>query len=625
MNRRLSVVLAFLAAASLPLSISAQQTAVPLGSSAAPYGYYEYLPLGYDDASTEEWPVVIFLHGSDERGNGTTELSEVLVNGLPKNVNSGTQYPFLLISPQSPSTSGSWSVSNLDTLVQFIKSNYHVDEDRIYLTGLSMGGIGTWNYAKTHPEELAAIWPMCAAPSGTPAGAQLVNVPTWAFHTWGDNGHSAANTAYTVRWVDSIAQALGATGSLIDNYPGTYTGPPGPGNTSDKDRTASFSDATNTWTWKDGVSQVAGSHPTITLYRDTSHNCWTRTYNNSAPMKWLLGQTRHGAGNKAPTVTVTAPANNATFTDPVSVTITAQVTDSDGSISRVEFYAGSQLLGTDNTAPHQLVWSNPPAGTHWITVKATDNDGAATAALAKITVNINAPAALFQQDFQSSTAVSSYVNATSPNSGQFNDISAEADGGTWSIQQERLQLVREGSGTTETNDAGITRSTDFSSSPSVLHVTFDLGVTAWTVSQFQSNALLLSVGNVSSLIEYGSGGVAANFFQTLSVNGEGPGQFSFSTAGVESAHFDTDGALHQVELFLNKSGAAASYRAPDGTLRSLRSNGVALWVDSTAVVVDAAATNGSSSALTDMRLRWGSAENATWTLDNFVVQDSFPQ
>ncbi|HVR95734.1 MAG TPA: Ig-like domain-containing protein [Thermoanaerobaculia bacterium] len=624
MNRRLSVLLVFLVAASLPLSISAQQTAVPLGSSAAPYGYYEYLPLGYDDASTDEWPVVIFLHGSGERGNGTSELSKVLAQGLPQNVNSGTQYPFLLVSPQSPSTVGSWNVSNLDTMVQFIKSNYHVDEDRIYLTGLSMGGIGTWNYAKTNPEELAAIWPTCGAPGGTPAGAQLVNVPTWAFHCWGDT-QSGASTANTVQWINSIAQALGATGSVIDNYPGAYTGPPGPGNTSDKDRTASFNDATNTWTWNDGVSQVAGSHPTLTLYRDTSHNCWTRTYNNSTPMKWLLAQIRHGAANKAPTVTITAPANNATFTDPVSVTITAQVADSDGSISRVELYAGSQSLGTDNSAPHQLVWSNPPAGTHWITVKATDNDGDVTAALAKITVNINSPAALFQQDFQSSTSVSSYVNATSPNGGQFNDISAEADGGTWSIQQGRLQLVREGSGTTDINDAGITRSTDFSSSPAVLHVTFDLGVTAWTASQFQSNALLLSVGNVSSFIEYGGGGVAANFFQTLSVNGEGPGQFSFSTAGVESSHFNTDGALHQVELFLNKSGAAASYRAPDGTLKSLRSNGVALWVDSTAVVVDAAATNGSSSALTDMRLRWANPEDATWTLDNFVVQDSFPQ
>jgi hypothetical protein len=228
--------------------------------------------------------------------------------------------------------------------------------------------------------------------------------------------------------------------------------------------------------------------------------------------------------------------------------------------------------------------------------------------------------ALFQQDFQNCDALTS----PTPSSGQFNDISAKADGGTWSCQAGRLQLVREGSGTTE-NDAGITRHTDFPGPPSVLHITFDLGASAWTASQFQTNALMVHVGRVDGFIEYGSGGAAVNTFQVLSVNGEGPGKFSFATAGVESAHFNTDGAMHRVALFLNKSGAAASYRAPDGTLRSLQANGVALWVGSSPVVVDVAASNGSSSTLTDFRFRWSLPENATWQLDNLVIRDSFPQ
>jgi hypothetical protein len=116
-----------------------------------------------------------------------------------------------------------------------------------------------------------------------------------------------------------------------------------------------------------------------------------------------------------------------------------------------------------------------------------------------------------------------------------------------------------------------------------------------------------------------------NNFQTVSVSGEGPGRYGFRVADGSSALLNADGTPRRVALFYNKSGAAALYRAPDDTLRSLRSNGVALWVDSAPVVVDAAATNGSSSALTDLRLQWLHSDNATWTLDNWVIRSYFPQ
>jgi hypothetical protein len=223
---------------------------------------------------------------------------------------------------------------------------------------------------------------------------------------------------------------------------------------------------------------------------------------------------------------------------------------------------------------------------------------------------------LCQQNFDGSAAVSPGPC--------FDDISAEVDGGTWSIQSGRLQLVREGSGTAD-NDAGITRYTDFPGPPSLLHVTFDLGASAWTISQWQTGAIWLSVGNFSAFSDYGNGEATNNVFQSLAVSGKGPGVYGFSAAGVESAQLAADGTLHRASLFLNKSGAAANYRAPDGSLRTLRSNGVAFWVDSTPVVIDAAAANGSSSALTDLRLRWSNSENATWTFDNWVIRSSFPQ
>jgi poly(3-hydroxybutyrate) depolymerase len=620
---RLVVALACLVALAFPLASAAQQTAVPLGTTTAPYGFYQYLPFGYDSGSPDEWPVIIFLHGLGETGDGTSQLSDVLVHGIPKNINNGTQYPFVAISPQSP---GQWSVSNLDALVQYIKNTYQVDDDRIFLTGLSMGGLGTWNYARTNPEELAAILPMCASQT-TIDGSKLVNVPTWVFHSWGDTYNNATSSAYSVQWVNSIAGARMGTGptDVMANYPGTYSGPPGPDQTSDKDRTASFNATTGAWTWQDGVVRATGSHPTLTLYSNTSHDCWTRTYNNATPLNWLLSNTRFGAANKAPTVSITAPSNNATINDPTSITITATVADSDGTLASVEFFAGNQLLGTDNSSPHQFVWSNPPAGTHWITVKATDNDGDVTAALVKITVAFpGGGATVFQQSFGSSTSVSTYVNATAPSSGQLNDISAKLDGGAWSIQGGRLQLVREGSTTTE-NDAGLTRHTDFSGAPTLLHVVFDLGISGWTTSTSQTGAMVFSVGRYGGIVDYNSGGVSADAFHSLSVKGEGSGKYSLSVSSIKSPFLNTDGTLHKVALFLNQSAAAETYRAPDGTLRSLRANGVAFWIDTSPVEIDAPAANGSSSALTDFRMRWPTADNATWTLDNFVIRDSFPQ
>lgn len=94
------------------------------------------------------------------------------------------------------------------------------------------------------------------------------------------------------------------------------------------------------------------------------------------------------AGNKPPVVNITSPANNATFTAPATVNIQAAASDSDGVITRVAFYQGSTLLGTDSVAPYTWTWSNVAAGTYSLTARATDNGGATTiSAAVNITVN----------------------------------------------------------------------------------------------------------------------------------------------------------------------------------------------------------------------------------------------
>ncbi|MFN6946841.1 MAG: DUF6055 domain-containing protein, partial [Cytophagaceae bacterium] len=94
--------------------------------------------------------------------------------------------------------------------------------------------------------------------------------------------------------------------------------------------------------------------------------------------------------NQAPTVSLTAPANNASYTAPASITITANASDSDGSVAKVEFFNGSSKLGEDLTSPYSFTWNNVAAGTYTITAKATDNQGAETTSAPR-TVVVNAP------------------------------------------------------------------------------------------------------------------------------------------------------------------------------------------------------------------------------------------
>jgi regulation of enolase protein 1 (concanavalin A-like superfamily) len=89
------------------------------------------------------------------------------------------------------------------------------------------------------------------------------------------------------------------------------------------------------------------------------------------------------AANQPPNVALTAPANGATFTAPANITISATVSDTDGTIARVEFYQGSTLIAADTTSPYSITWSNVPAGTYSLTARATDDDGATTTSAAR--------------------------------------------------------------------------------------------------------------------------------------------------------------------------------------------------------------------------------------------------
>ncbi|KAF1706594.1 chitinase [Pseudoxanthomonas sacheonensis] len=101
-----------------------------------------------------------------------------------------------------------------------------------------------------------------------------------------------------------------------------------------------------------------------------------------------LGTCSTGGTNQSPTVSLTSPANNATYTAGASITVSANAADSDGTVAQVQFFRGTTSLGVDTSSPYSVSWSNVAAGNYAIKAVATDNAGATgTSALANITVN----------------------------------------------------------------------------------------------------------------------------------------------------------------------------------------------------------------------------------------------
>lgn len=140
--------------------------------------YLLYLPPDYE--AHDSWPLILFLHGRGERGDN---LELVKKHGLPKKLESGESLPFVIISPQCPA--GSYWTEELDALnalLDDVLANLKVDARRVYLTGLSMGGSGTWYLAARYPQRFAAIVPICGVGNRIAAQERLQYMPVWVFH-----------------------------------------------------------------------------------------------------------------------------------------------------------------------------------------------------------------------------------------------------------------------------------------------------------------------------------------------------------------------------------------------------------------------------------------------------------
>ena len=193
--------------------------------------YLLYLPIDYNE-SDRDFPLVLFLHGSGERG---TDIEKVKIHGLPKLIGEGKDFPFIVVSPQCPDDIF-WNVDVLIALLDEMELTYRVDRNKIYVTGLSMGGHATWELALRQPNRFAAIAPVCGWADTSKANASS-NIPDWV-------SHGAKDNVVPVNAAEDMVKAL-------KNY---------------------------------------SSKVKLTIYPEANHDSWTETYNNEELYEWFLEQ-----------------------------------------------------------------------------------------------------------------------------------------------------------------------------------------------------------------------------------------------------------------------------------------------------------------------------------------------
>lgn len=199
--------------------------------------YLLFLPESYAQSTNQKFPLILFLHGAGERGSN---LDSVKRHGIPKIVETNPDFPFIAVSPQCPEDS--WWTSELHTingLIEEVVEKYQVDTSRIYLTGLSMGGFGTWSLASMYPERFAAIAPVCGGGEVRQILRSLVEMPIWTFHGQKDDVIPFSRS-------EEIVTALKKHGSSIK----------------------------------------------FTIYPEAGHDSWTKTYDNPELYKWFLKHSR---------------------------------------------------------------------------------------------------------------------------------------------------------------------------------------------------------------------------------------------------------------------------------------------------------------------------------------------
>ncbi len=338
-------------------------TSAQLAKRVSPKGvnFWEYLPPGYATSSTS-YPVIIFLHGLNERGNDNAAMGKVLAYGPFNHVNkkghdmgftvNGKKEYFVMVAPQLTTNYGNWPNSYVDDLVRYVIETYKVDKDRVHITGLSLGGGGT--FAATYSNEnasnkYASATPVCgwADPSKGCVVADR-GIAVWSFHGDKDTSVPITTDQNMINAINSCTSPVANPKAKIRIYPGA-----------------------NHYVWDQAYS--------------TDHS-----YQNPNIYEWMLVQRRKGStstpANQAP---VAKAGNDATITLPIDYAFfNGSGTDSDGTISS---YSWAKISGPNaslqNASTATLKAVNLVEGTYVFRLTVKDNDGASSTDDVKLTVN----------------------------------------------------------------------------------------------------------------------------------------------------------------------------------------------------------------------------------------------
>lgn len=326
---------------------TAQQTAKITSSG---IGYLEYLPQGYN-SNSNRYPIVISLHGIGEKGTSSNDPALVKESvwkvanvSLARYVKDGKQYPFILISPQLKSSYGTWPADYVMDVINHVKKYLRVDDRRIYLTGLSLGGFGVWKTVGAYPNTFAAIAPICSGGSALSQACAIANsdVPVWTFH--GDKD-GVVSCQVSIKMVNALNACTPKPSPLAK----------------------------------------------ITIFPGLGHAIWNKVYKETNVLNWMLTFVN---GSTAPpttpenTIPIVDAGSDKTLTLPTtSVALQGSANDPDGTIASYQWTktsGGEASLG-GATSP-KLTASGLVAGSYSFRLTVKDNKGASKSDDVTVTV-----------------------------------------------------------------------------------------------------------------------------------------------------------------------------------------------------------------------------------------------
>lgn len=320
-------------------------------------GYYESLPVDYNSNPEKKYPMILFFHGKGEKGDGSlAQLPRVAAHGPAELIKkglfpsyftvNGQKFSFIVISPQI-NADETINMAEIGTMIDYMMSKYRVDEDRVYITGLSMGGGITIGTLIKFTQRFAAVLSVCgsAIPKESKMGYVIkAHVPIWFTHNIGD---PTVPVSRSQGWYDSL------------------------------------------------ISRNADPKPILTLFNSKSHDAWTKTYdlnfreNGLNVYEWMLTHKRGGSETSLPPV-ANAGANQ-TITLPIN-SVTLDGTKSTAPAGTIASYSWSKVSGPSSgtisspTSSKSTV-TNLKEGTYQFQLKITDNKGSAATSIVTVKVN----------------------------------------------------------------------------------------------------------------------------------------------------------------------------------------------------------------------------------------------